>query len=162
MAKKQSKKQYGKNQQSTLNRQISSNLSKRANKLLEHYEGVEALGTIGSSNSETSNLLNRLHDIFDTAEDVPKDTLRSYDLSTFSSEVENVLSKLKTLKQLIVYNIMRTEDKKNFNTEEYRADRMYITDTVFKIHASNLIETEDLKQMNTLYKKHKQIKQLFD
>ena len=148
------KKQRGKKQPPTLKTQISSNLSKRANKLLEHYENIEALGRVGQSNSESSQLLNKLGDIFNTAEEVPADT--------FSSKVEDILGKLKTLKQLIVYNIMCTEDKKNFDTDEYREDRMFVTDTVFKIHASNTVDKEDLVTMNKLYKKHKQVKQLFD
>jgi|TARA_R110000796_G_scaffold126969_3_gene242129 Asp-tRNA(Asn)/Glu-tRNA(Gln) amidotransferase C subunit len=148
------KKQRGKKQPPTLKTQISSNLSKRANKLLEHYENIEALGRVGQSNSESSQLLNKLGDIFNTAEEVPKDT--------FSSKVEDILSKLKTLKQLVIYNIMCTEDKKNFDTDEYREDRMFVTDTVFKIHASNTVDKEDLVTMNKLYKKHKQVKQLFD
>jgi hypothetical protein len=57
---------------------------------------------------------------------------------------------------------MCTEDKKNFDTDEYREDRMFVTDTVFKIHASNTVDKEDLVTMNKLYKKHKQVKQLFD
>tara|TARA_R100001377_G_C3167767_1_gene101914 strand:+ start:139 stop:603 length:465 start_codon:yes stop_codon:yes gene_type:complete len=154
MAKKQSRKQLGKRRQPTLKKQISSNLSKRANKLLEHYENIEALGKVGESNSESSQLMNKLGDIFNTTEEIPKDT--------FSSKVESVLGKLKTLKQLIIYNIMCTEDKKNFDTEEYRSDRMYITDTVFKIHATNETDSSDLIKMNKLYKKHKQVKQLFD
>ena len=148
------KKQRGKKQPPTLKTQISSNLSKRANKLLEHFENIEALGKVGQSNSESSQLLNKLGDIFNTAEEVPKDT--------FSSKVEDILSKLKTLKQLVIYNIMCTEDKKNFDTDEYREDRMFVTDTVFKIHASNTVDKEDLVTMNKLYKKHKQVKQLFD
>ena len=148
------KKQRGKKQPPTLKTQISSNLSKRANKLLEHYENIEALGRVGQSNSESSQLLNKLGDIFNTAEEIPKDT--------FSSKVEDILGKLKTLKQLIVYNIMCTEDKKNFDTDEYREDRMFVTDTVFKIHASSTIDKVDLITMNKLYKKHKQVKQLFD
>ncbi len=154
MAKKQSRKQLGKKRQPTLKKQISSNLSKRANKLLEHYENIEALGKVGESNSESSQLLSKLGDVFNISEEVPKDT--------FSTKVEGVLGKLKTLKQLIIFNIMSTEDKRNFDTEEYRVDRMYITDTVFKIHATSEVDKEDLKKMNTLYKKHKQIKQLFD
>ena len=153
MAKKQSRKQLGKKRQPTLKKQISSNLSKRANKLLEHYENIEALGKVGNSNSESSQLLSKLGDIFNTTE-VPKDT--------FSSKVESVLDKLKTLKKLVIYNIMCTEDKKNFDTGEYREDRMFVTDTVFKIHATSDVDKEDLKKMNILYKKHKQIKQLFD
>ena len=148
------KKQRGKKQPPTLKTQISSNLSKRANKLLEHYENIEALGRVGQSNSESSQLLNKLGDIFNTAEEVPKDT--------FSSKVEDILSKLKTLKQLVIYNIMCTEDKKNFDTDEYREDRMFVTDTVFKIHASSTVDKVDLITMNKLYKKHKQVKQLFD
>jgi len=97
--------------------------------------------------------LSKLGDIFNTTE-VPKDT--------FSSKVESVLDKLKTLKKLVIYNIMCTEDKKNFDTGEYREDRMFVTDTVFKIHATSDVDKEDLKKMNILYKKHKQIKQLFD
>ena len=154
MVKKQSRKQLGNKRQPTLKKQISSNLSKRANKLLEHYENIEALGKVGESNSESSNLLSKLGDVFNISEEVPKDT--------FSSKVEGVLGKLKTLKQLIIYNIACTEGKKNFDTEEYRVDRMYITDTVFKIHATNEVDKSDLKKMNTLYKKHKQVKQLFD
>jgi hypothetical protein len=154
MAKKQSRKQLGKKRQPTLKKQISSNLSKRANKLLEHYENIEALGKVGESNSKSSQLVSKLGDVFNISEEVPKDT--------FSSKVEGILGKLKTLKQLIIFNIMSTEDKRNFDTEEYRVDRMYITDTVFKIHATGEVDKEDLKKMNTLYKKHKQIKQLFD
>ncbi len=153
MAKRQSKRQRGKKQPPTLKKQISSNLSKRANKLLEHFENVDALRTVGEK-SETSNLLGKLDNIFDTAEEVPKDV--------YSPKVESVLSKLGTLKALILLNISNTEDKKNFDTEEYRSDRMFVTDTVFKINASNLVDKEDLKIMNQLYKKHKQIKQLFD
>tara|TARA_R110000744_G_scaffold196037_1_gene315205 strand:+ start:281 stop:742 length:462 start_codon:yes stop_codon:yes gene_type:complete len=153
MAKKQLKRQRGKKQPPTLKTQISSNLSKKANKLLEHFENIEALRAIGDK-SETSNLLGKLGNIFDTAEEIPKDT--------FNSKVEGVLAKLKTLKQLIILNIVNTEDKKNFNTQEYREDRMFVTDTVFKIHGIGKVDTTDLKTMNTLYKKHKQIKQLFD
>jgi len=147
------KKQRGKKQPPTLKKQISSNLSKRANKLLEHYENIEALREIGER-SETSDLLGKLGSIFNIADEVPKDT--------FSSKIEDVLSKLKTLKQLIILNILNTEDKKNFDTEEYREDRMFITDTIFKIHSSNTVDIADLKTMNNLYKKHKHIKQLFD
>ena len=154
MAKRQSRKQRGKKQPPTLKKQISSNLSKRANKLLEHYENIEALGKVGESNSESSQLLNTLGSIFNTTEDLPKDT--------FSSKVEDVLGKLKTLKQLIIYNISCTEDKKNFDTEEYREDRMFVTDIVFKIHATSDVDKDDLKTMNSLYKKHKRVKQLFD
>ena len=154
MAKRQSRKQRGKKQPPTLKKQISSNLSKRANKLLEHYENIEALGKVGESNSESSQLLSTLGSIFNTTEELPKDT--------FSSKVEDVLGKLKTLKQLIIYNISCTEDKKNFDTEEYREDRMFVTDIVFKIHATSDVDKDDLKTMNSLYKKHKRVKQLFD
>ena len=41
-------------------------------------------------------------------------------------------------------------------------DEESVVDIEFKIHASNTVDTTDLKTMNTLYKKHKQIKQLFD
>tara|TARA_R100001377_G_C3145053_1_gene94134 strand:- start:13 stop:477 length:465 start_codon:yes stop_codon:yes gene_type:complete len=154
MAKKQSNGRRGKKQPPTLKTQISSNLSKKANKLLEHFENIEALGKVGYANSESSQLMSKLGEIFDTTEEVPKDT--------FSTKVEKVLGKLKTLKQLIILNIMSTEGKKNFDTDEYRVDRMFVTDTVFKIHATNEVDTGDLKTMNTLYKKHKQIKQLFE
>tara|TARA_B110000858_G_scaffold22248_1_gene22470 strand:- start:360 stop:809 length:450 start_codon:yes stop_codon:yes gene_type:complete len=147
------KKQRGKRQSPTLKKQISSNLSKRANKLLEHYENIEALRAVGEK-SETSNLLGKLGSIFNAADEVPKDT--------FNSKIEGVLGKLKTLKQLIILNILNTESKKNFNTDEYREDRMFVTDTVFKIHASSTVDKEDLITMNSLYKKHKRIKQLFD
>ena len=153
MAKKQSKRQRGKKQSPTLKKQISSNLSKRANKLLEHYENIEALRSVGEK-SETSDLLGKLGSIFSIADEIPKDV--------YSPKVEGVLIKLKTLKTLIILNISNTEDKKNFDTEEYRSDRMFVTDTVFKINASNSVDMDDLKTMNTLYKKHKQIKQLFD
>ena len=154
MAKKQSNGRRVKKQPPTLKTQISSNLSKKANKLLEHFENIEALGKVGNANSESSQLLSKLGEIFNTTEEVPEDT--------FSTKVEGVLGKLKTLKQLIILNIMSTEDRKNFDTEEYREDRMFVTDTVFKIHATNDVDTGDLKTMNTLYKKHKRIKQLFD
>ena len=151
MAKKQSKKQGKK--LPTLKRQRAKKLSKIANKLLDHYEGVEALRKIGEK-SEASNLLGSLGDIFSNTEEVPRDT--------FSSKVEQILKKLKTLKQLILLNITSTEDKKNFDTDEYREDRKFVTDTVFRIHATNEVDNNDLKKMNTLYKKHKRIKQLFD
>ena len=154
MAKKQSKGQRRKKQPPTLKKQISKNLSKRANKLLDHYEGVEALGKIGRSNSESSNLLNRIGEIFDSSEELPADT--------FNSKIEKILSKLKTLKQLIAYNITCTQNKKNFDTNEYIEDRKFVTDIVFKIHASSEVENDVLLRMNHLYKKHKQIKQLFD
>ena len=77
MVKKQSRKQLGNKRQPTLKKQISSNLSKRANKLLEHYENIEALGKVGESNSESSNLLSKLGDVFNISEEVPKDTFSS-------------------------------------------------------------------------------------
>jgi len=154
MAKRQSKKQRGKKQPPTLKKQISSKLSKLANQHLEHFENVDLLRKVGEK-SETSDLLdNLMGGIFNVAEEVPKDV--------YSPKVEGVLSKLKTLKALIVLNISNTENKKNFDTEEYRSDRMFVTDTVFKINASNTVDNGDLKTMNILYKKHKRIKQLFD
>ena len=99
-------------------------------------------------------MLGKLGSIFNNTEEVSGDTL--------TSRIRDILGKLKTLKQLIILNISNTEDKKNFDTKEYREDRKFVTDTVFKIHASNSIDNSDLKTMNILYKKHKQIKQLFD
>ena len=151
MAKRQSKKQGKK--LPTLQKQRAKKLSKLANRLLEHYEGVEALRKVGEK-SEKSNLLGSLGGIFDLSEEVPKDT--------FDNKTENVLKKLKTLKGLILLNITSTDGKKNFNTEEYKDDRKFVADTVFKITASNNVNTDDLKKMNKLYKKHKRIKQLFD
>ena len=153
MAKKQSRRQRGKRQAPTLKKQISSNLSKRANKLLEHYENIEALRAIGDK-SETSNLLGKLGSIFNITEEVPNDT--------FNSKIESVLHKLKALKGLIVLNISNTEGKKNFNTVEYVDDRKMVVDIEFKIQSTGSIDKDDLKVMNKLYKKHKQVKQLFD
>ena len=152
MAKKQSKR-LGKKQAPSLKKQISSNLSKRANKLLEHYENIEALRAIGDK-SETSDLLGKLGSIFDIAEEIPKET--------FNSKVEGVLHKLKTLKGLIVLNISNTDGKRNFSVTEYTDDRKSVVDLEFKIRSSNNIDNKDLKVMNNLYKKHKRIKQLFD
>ena len=39
---------------------------------------------------------------------------------------------------------------------------MFVTDTVFKIHASNAVDKDELITMNKLYKKHKRVKRLFD
>jgi hypothetical protein len=150
MAKKQSKR---KRQAPTLKKQISSNLSKRANKLLEHYENIEALRAIGDK-TETSDLLGKLGSIFNIADEVPADT--------FKSSVENVLQKLKTLKGLIVLNISNTDGKKNFSTTEYIEDRKSVVDIEFKIQSTGSTNKQDLKVMNSLYKKHKRIKQLFD
>ena len=152
MAKKQSKR-LGKKQAPSLKKQISANLSKRANKLLEHYENIEALRAIGDR-SESSDLLGKLGSIFSIAEEVPTDT--------FNSKIEGVLHKLKTLKGLIVLNISNTDGKKNFNTAEYVEDRKSVVDIEFKIQSSNNVDNSDLKVMNSLYKKHKRIKQLFD
>jgi len=95
-----------------------------------------------------------LTDIFDDADKVPK--------GSFKSSIEDILHKLKTLKKLIVLNISNTDGKKNFSTIEYINDRKSVVDIEFKIQGSNTIDHKDLKSMNTLYKKHKQIKQLFD
>ena len=57
---------------------------------------------------------------------------------------------------------MHTEDKKNFNTDEYREDRKLVVDIEFKIQAGGDVDKGELGMMNKLYKKHKQIKQLFD
>ena len=153
MAKRQSKRRRGKKQPPTLKKQISSNLSKRANKLIEHYENVDALRAIGDR-SEKSNLLGKLGSIFDTTEKVPE--------NLFPSKVEDILHKLKTLKKLIILNIARTEGKKNFDTPEYVEDRKVVVDIEFKIQSTSKINSNDLKLMNKLYKKHKQVKQLFD
>ena len=147
--RKQSNGQRRKKQAPTLKKQISSNLSKRANKLLEHYENIEALRAIGDK-SESSNLLNKI----DTTDDTPK--------NTFTSKVGDVLHKLKILKDLIVLNISNTDGKKNFSTIEYVKDRKSVVDIEFKIKAAGMIDKSDLSMMNKLYKKHKQIKQLFE
>ena len=148
MAKKQREKK-----QPTLKKQISSKLSKLANKHLDHFEMQDLLRKVGEKSAD-SKLIDSLGSIFNTADEVPADT--------FNARVEDVLSKLKTLKKLIVLNISNTGSRKNFNTEEYIDDRKMVVDIEFKIHASNTIDKADLKVMNTLYKKHKQIKQLFD
>jgi len=148
MAKKQREKK-----QPTLKKQISSKLSKLANKHLDHFEMQDLLRKVGEK-SDDSKLIDSLGSIFNTADQVPGDT--------FNARVEAVLNKLKTLKKLIVLNISNTDGKKNFSTTEYIDDRKLVVDIEFKIHASNTIDTADLKTMNTLYKKHKQIKQLFD
>ena len=155
MAKKQkqSKRQRARKQQPTLKKQISSKLSKLANQHLEHFEHVDLLRKVGEK-SDTSKLVNSLDSIFKVSEEVPKDT--------FNSKIEDVLLKLKTLKRLIALNISNTEGKKNFNNDEYIQDRKSVIDLEFKIQSSSNVETENLKIMNQLYKKHKRIKQLFD
>jgi len=139
--------------QPTLKKQISSKLSKLANKHLDHFEMQDLLRKVGEK-SDGSKLVDSLGSIFNTAEEIPADT--------FNARVEGVINKLKTLKKLIVLNISNTGSRKNFNTDEYVEDRKSVVDIEFKIHASNTIDIADLKTMNNLYKKHKQIKQLFD
>ena len=104
--------------------------------------------------SDDKSLVDSLNDIFNTADKVSKDT--------FKSSIEDVLHKLKTLKNLIVLNISNTDGKKNFSTIEYINDRKSVVDIEFKIQSSGSIDKKDLKMMNKLYKKHKQVKQLFD
>ena len=128
-------------------------MSKLANQHLEHFEQVDLLRKVGEK-SDTSKLVNSLDSIFSVSEEVPKDT--------FSSKIEEVLNKLKTLKKLIVLNISNTEGKKNFNAAEYVDDRKSVVDIEFKIQASNDVDKLDLNIMNVLYKKHKRIKRLFD
>ena len=148
MAKKQTSKK-----QTTLKRQTSKKLSKLANRYIEHFDGVDLLRTIGEK-SQDSTLIDSLGSIFTSSEEIPK--------GTFSSGIEAVLYKLKTLKQLILLNIDNTKDKKNFDTDEYISDRKIVTDIIFKIQSSSSADHKDLKSMNSIYKKHKQIKQLFD
>ena len=148
MAKKRRAKQVP-----SLKKQQSKKLSKLANKLLEHYENVDALRRVGEK-SDNSNLVGSLGSIFNTTDDVPKDT--------YSNKIQDVLKKLRTLKNLVILNISLTKDKKNFNTDEYQEDSKFISDIIFKVHASSEVSTIDLEKMNNLYKKHKRIKQLFD
>jgi len=140
-------------QQVTLKKQTSKKLSKLANKYLDHFNNVDMLREIGEK-SDAKSLVDSLNDIFDTAEEVPK--------GTFKSSIEDTLYKLKTLKKLIVLNISNTDGKKNFSTIEYINDRKSVVDIEFKIQSSNTIDNKDLKMMNSLYKKHKRVKQLFD
>ena len=104
--------------------------------------------------SDSSTLINSLGSIFEKSDEVPA--------NTFKSSVEDVLQKLKTLKGLIVLNISNTDGKKNFSTAEYIEDRKSVVDIEFKIQSSGNVNNKDLKSMNNIYKKHKQIKQLFD
>jgi len=147
------KKQRGKKQQPTLKKQKSKKLAKLANKHIEHFDNVDLLRTIGEK-SESSTLINSLESIFDKSDEVPKDT--------FNSSIESALQKLKFLKNLIVLNISNTDGKKNFSTQEYIDDRKSVVDIEFKIQSTGSIDKGDLKMMNKLYKKHKQVKQLFD
>ena len=81
---------------------------------------------------------------------------------TFKDSIEDVLQKLKTLKKLIVLNISNTDGRKNFNTREYVDERKSVVDIEFKIQSTGSTNKHDLNVMNSLYKKHKRIKQLFD
>lgn len=150
---KKSKAQQNQKQRDTLKKQISRKLSKLANRYLDHFDSVDLLRKIGEKSSNHS-LMDSLSSIFDTATVVSKDV--------FSSNIEDVLHKLKTLKNLIVLNISNTDGKKNFSTIEYINDRKSVVDIEFKIQSTGSIDKEDLKSMNKLYKKHKQLKQLFD
>ena len=151
MAKKQSKK-LGK-KLPTLQRQRAKKLSKLANKHLEHFDNVDLLRKVGEK-AEDSTLISSLGSIFETTEEIPKDT--------FTSNTEDVLNKLKALKKLIILNISNTEGKRNFNAQEYIDDRKSVVDVEFKIQSSGQPNKADLSMMNKLYKKHKRIKQLFD
>ena len=119
MAKKRRAKQVP-----SLKKQQSKKLSKLANKLLEHYENVDALRRVGEK-SDNSNLVGSLGSIFNTTDDVPKDT--------YSNKIQDVLKKLRTLKNLVILNISLTKDKKNFNTDEYQEDSKFISDIIFKV-----------------------------
>jgi hypothetical protein len=147
------RKQHAKKQHNTLKKQKSKKLSKIAKKLIDHFDNVDLLRKVGEK-SDNDRLIESLTDIFDDTEEITKDT--------FSSSLEIILEKLKTLKQLILLNISNTAGKKNFCTQELREDRMFVTDIVFKIQSSSTVDNKDLKIMNNLYKKHKRIKQLFD
>ena len=119
MAKKRRAKQVP-----SLKKQQSKKLSKLANRLLEHYENVDALRRVGEK-SDNSNLVGSLGSIFNTTDDVPKDT--------YSNKIQDVLKKLRTLKNLVILNISLTKDKKNFNTDEYQEDSKFISDIIFKV-----------------------------
>ena len=147
------KRQKSKKQQNTLKKQTSKKLNKLASKYIEHFDNVDSLRKVGEK-SNTTTLVDSLESIFEGADKVPRDI--------FKSSIEGVLYKLKTLKKLIVLNISNTDGKKNFNTVEYIDDRKSVVDIEFKIQSTGSTDKEDLKTMNTLYKKHKQIKQLFD
>lgn len=153
MAKKQVPKKQKQKQHTTLKKETSKKLSKLANKYLDHFNNVDMLRKVGEKSNDKS-LVDSLNGIFNTADKVSIDT--------FKSSVEDVLHKLKTLKSLIVLNISNTDGKKNFSTIEYVNDRKSVVDIEFKIQSSGSIDREDLKMMNKLYKKHKQVKQLFD
>ena len=153
MAKRQARKKQKQKQHTTLKRETSKKLSKLANKYLDHFNNVDMLRKVGEKSDDKS-LVDSLNDIFNTADKVSKDT--------FKSSIEDVLHKLKTLKNLIVLNISNTDGKKNFSTIEYINDRKSVVDIEFKIQSSGSIDKKDLKMMNKLYKKHKQVKQLFD
>ena len=93
------KKQKSKKHHTTLKKQKSKKLTKIAKKLIDHFDNVDLLRKVGEK-SDNDRLIESLTDIFDDTEEITKDT--------FSSSLEIILEKLKTLKQLILLNIKNT------------------------------------------------------
>ena len=68
--------------------------------------------------------------------------------------LNDIIQKCKRLLSIINNNIKAVKGSANFNTDEWHDDRETVMDIIFRIESIKVVNVEQLKTMNDLYKKH--------
>ena len=116
--------------------QLGTNLINQAN-------NNKALKKIGKT-KDVESLRNALNTLFE--EVGPNDYNKQ--------RLNDIIQKCKRLLSIINNNIKAVKGSANFNTDEWHDDRETVMDIIFRIESIKVVNVEQLKTMNDLYKKH--------
>ena len=130
-------------------------LTGMADDLLKKVEQADNLKELAKRNPEEASRVSSIIDAFMTTSNV---TAADLDKKT------KIYDKIKLLVDVISRNIARIKKSgtNNFDWLEYNRDSGFAFNIKAKIASTGIIDKEDLKYLNSLYKKHLNIQKLLD
>jgi len=125
-------------------------LTELADEMLKKVEQADNLKELAKRNPEEASRVSTIIDAF-------------MNPGSNISEKSNIYNKIDIVTSLVEENIVIAKklNTKNFDWLEYHRDNNFAFNIKTKISSTNIIDTNDLKYLNTLFKKHTRLNKIF-
>lgn len=125
-------------------------LTELADEMLKKVEQADNLKDLAERNPEEASRVSTIVDAF-------------MNPGSNISEKSNIYNKIDIVTSLVEENIVIAKklNTKNFDWLEYHRDNNFAFNIKTKISSTNIIDTNDLKYLNTLFKKHTRLNKIF-
>lgn len=132
------------------NKQKEKKLTNLADDLLRKVEQADQLKDLAKRNPEEASRVNSIIDAF-------------MNPSTDVHKKQKVYEKIDMITTLISdnINIVKRSGTTNFDISDYQLDSKLVFNIKAAIAATDIIQDDDLKSLNKLYKKHQQLNKIF-